>query len=262
MIESSQIQSLIDLAKREWEIITYAYEHRNSLSMEVKSDWLDFATETDMQVEKNLSDGIRTIFPNALILGEETGLQGQEQSDALIFVIDPIDGTKYFKYGMSLVTLSIGVLYKWESIFGLIYNPLSGDIIYGGKEYWVFDRFGKVTKPIVRSLRESQIYYDTVWLHEVNSETQEIWKKFISNLLSHTYRARTAGASCLYAFGAVSGLISWILDVFGAVKITDRIGYSAILQALWFEEREVTLWNITTIWLAPWELLDELQTLI
>lgn len=86
--------------------------------------------------------------------------------------------------------------------------------------------------------------------------------EFISKIFQNTYRARTAGASCLFAFGAVSGLFGAIIDVFGGVKITDRIGYSAILQGLDWEEREVQIGDMKNLWLAPTHILDELESLI
>lgn len=135
MITQKQINSLIELTKSQGEIIKNAYQNRKNLDIEFKSDGMDFVTDIDKKVEKSLSDGIFSIFPNSVILGEETGFSDENFSDKLLFVIDPIDGTKYFRYGMSLVTLSIGISYNGENIFGIILNPLSGDIIYGGKDF-------------------------------------------------------------------------------------------------------------------------------
>ena len=108
-----------------------AYKNRHSLIIDYKSDGCDFVTETDKLVEKNLIEGILTLFPDAIIHGEEYGLTEDMTEDRPIFVIDPIDGTKYFRSGMSLFTISIGIQFVGKPIYGIILNPLSGDIIFG-----------------------------------------------------------------------------------------------------------------------------------
>ena len=108
-----------------------AYKNRRSLITEYKADGCDFVTETDKLVEKNLIEGILTLFPDAIIHGEEYGLTEDMTEDRPIFVIDPIDGTKYFRSGMSLFTISIGIQFVGKPIYGIILNPLSGDIIFG-----------------------------------------------------------------------------------------------------------------------------------
>lgn len=112
MISLDQQSSLLELVYSQIPIISEAYKNRNSLIQEYKADGCDFVTDIDKQVEKNLSLGIREIFPTAVIFGEEFGLQDSLDEDSLLFLIDPIDGTKYFRYGMTFFTLSIGVQYR------------------------------------------------------------------------------------------------------------------------------------------------------
>ena len=114
---TEQQLALRDLALSQASIITDAYKNRSTLETHYKSDGCDFATETDELVEKNLTEGIMKIFPSAIVCGEEFGLSEAIQEDRLVFIIDPIDGTKYFRYGMSLVTLSIGVQYNGKNIW-------------------------------------------------------------------------------------------------------------------------------------------------
>ena len=89
-----------------------AYKNRHSLIIDYKSDGCDFVTETDKLVEKNLIEGILTLFPDAIIHGEEYGLTEDMTEDRPIFVIDPIDGTKGFirndQYALALALIEDG----------------------------------------------------------------------------------------------------------------------------------------------------------
>ena len=262
MISLDQQSSLLELVYSQIPIISEAYKKRNSLIQEYKADGCDFVTDIDKQVEKNLSLGIREIFPTAVIFGEEFGLQDSLDEDSLLFLIDPIDGTKYFRYGMTFFTLSIGVQYRWKNIYGIILNPISGDIISGGPSYGVYNQFGKVESSKTLPLKETQIYYDTVGIHSASPLDQEAGLRYISELSRACYRARSAWVSCMYAFGAVSGLIGGIIDIFWGIKPTDQAGFSAILQGLGWEEREVMIGTMKNIWLAPTETLNTLESLL
>lgn len=262
ILTKDQQKSLKILIISQWDIVARAYKNRKNLETTYKSDGQDFATETDLLVEKNLTKGILDTFPDAIICGEEYGLTEEIVLDRPIFVIDPIDGTKYFRYGMSLFTISIGIQFAGENIYGLIYNPLSGDMIAGWSAYGVSDQFGEVLPPKVESIKKTQIYYDTVGIHEVSKPDQERGLELISRINIEAYRSRSAGASCLFAFGAVSGLFGAMVDIYGGVKITDQIWFFAILRWLGWEVREVRYGDIVTKWVAPAYILDELVTLI
>lgn len=261
-ITPEQQEKLRELILNQGWVVMEAYKNRRSLITEYKADGCDFVTETDRLVEKNLIEGILTLFPDAIIHGEEYGLTEDISGDRPIFVIDPIDGTKYFRYGMSLFTISIGIQFAGKPIYGIILNPLSGDIIFGWTDYGVFDQFWKVEIPGVKPLHQTQIYFDTVGIHEVSEEDRVKWLELIKRLNIEVYRSRSAWASCMFAFGAVNGLIGGMIDIFWGVKVTDQIGFFAILEWLWWEVREVTYGNIRTSWLAPSSTLDDLLLLL
>jgi len=95
-----------------------------SCKVELKGD-STFVTEADRVVEAFLVEKIETHYPEHGILAEEgTRNDGNEYT----WVIDPIDGTSAFVWGIPTWCISIGVLKNWEPYFGLIYLPITEEI--------------------------------------------------------------------------------------------------------------------------------------
>lgn len=98
-----------------------------------------FVTEADREVESFLTGKIVQNFPGHVIIAEEgSRVKGKE----FAWVIDPIDGTTAFVWGVPTWCISIGVLRNWEPYFGLIYLPLTqetymtneqGDVSWNGR---------------------------------------------------------------------------------------------------------------------------------
>ena len=65
-------------------------------------------------------------FPDHAIYGEE-GLAGNQDSD-YHWIVDPIDGTVNFFYGIPHYCVSIALRHKGELILGVIYDPSMDDL--------------------------------------------------------------------------------------------------------------------------------------
>ncbi|MCC1493782.1 inositol monophosphatase [Cognatishimia sp. F0-27] len=97
-----------------------------------KSGPQDIVTHADRAAEAMLTRGLLSMFPNALIVGEETITDAvlDKIADAeLAFTIDPIDGTWNFARGLATFGTMISVLRFGIPVFGLLYDPIMGDAI-------------------------------------------------------------------------------------------------------------------------------------
>jgi myo-inositol-1(or 4)-monophosphatase len=82
-------------------------------------------TEADVVVEDFLVTKIRNTYPNHGIIAEEgTRALGAEYS----WVVDPIDGTAAFIWGVPTWCISIGVLKEMQPYFGIVYVPLTDEV--------------------------------------------------------------------------------------------------------------------------------------
>jgi len=82
----------------------------------------DPVTAADKEVQKHLSDKIKAKYPTHGIVGEE----GDSSSDSLpdiVWVLDPLDGTRNFMHGFPCYASSIGIMFKGLPIAGAIFIP-------------------------------------------------------------------------------------------------------------------------------------------
>jgi histidinol-phosphatase len=78
-----------------------------------------------------LRAGIAERFPLDGILGEEFG--EQPGSSGFRWIVDPIDGTKSFIFGVPLYGTMVGVEYDGEAVVGVVNVPALGECVYAGK---------------------------------------------------------------------------------------------------------------------------------
>jgi len=101
------------------------------LSLEHKSNSADYRTKADVETERAIIQAIESIFPDYNILAEECG--EIQKGSAYTFVIDPLDGTNNFVLGVPAFTSSIALLKDGEIIYGVINEPITGNLYYALK---------------------------------------------------------------------------------------------------------------------------------
>jgi histidinol phosphatase-like enzyme (inositol monophosphatase family) len=88
-------------------------------------------TNADREAEKIIRDLIRKKYPAHGIIGEEFGTENEDAD--VLWILDPIDGTKSFIHGVPLYTTLIGVLVNQVPVVGVIYAPALNEITAAGK---------------------------------------------------------------------------------------------------------------------------------
>ncbi len=93
----------------------------------------DFVTAADRASEDAITALVRERFPDHRILAEESGWTGSaDDGTAPVWVIDPLDGTTNFVHGFPHFAVSIGVLVEQRPTFGVVLDPVKGDIFRAG----------------------------------------------------------------------------------------------------------------------------------
>jgi myo-inositol-1(or 4)-monophosphatase len=97
-----------------------------------KSSLVDVVTQADRDVEQLIRDRIADARPQDAILGEEGG--STDGSSGITWVVDPIDGTVNYLYGIPHYAVSIAVVegdpdpLTWTALAGVVVNPASGEL--------------------------------------------------------------------------------------------------------------------------------------
>jgi len=98
-----------------------------------KSTVVDVVTEADREVERLIRNRLADARPDDGILGEEEG-GAQIGTSGLTWVVDPIDGTTNYLYGIPHYAISIAVVegdpdpLTWVDVAGVVFNPASGEL--------------------------------------------------------------------------------------------------------------------------------------
>lgn len=110
--------------------LTLRYFQRAGLQVDVKQD-ASPVTVADREAEQLLRKQISAAFPHDGILGEEFG--EQPGNSGFRWILDPIDGTKSFIYGVPLYSVLIGIEREGESRVGVIYVPAMDEMVYAAQ---------------------------------------------------------------------------------------------------------------------------------
>lgn len=102
-----------------------------NVSVEIKQDGSP-VTLADRAAEQVLRVALRQALPEAALLGEEFGAEGQAGA-ALQWVIDPIDGTIAFSRGIPLFGTLVALLEDGEPVLGVIDCMAIGERSVGWK---------------------------------------------------------------------------------------------------------------------------------
>lgn len=97
-----------------------------------KNGPLDLVTEADEAAERQIGHALRRCFPGCVVVGEEAASADPALLDTLAdadlaFVVDPVDGTSNFAWGMPLFACMAAVLVRGEVVGTVIHDPVGGD---------------------------------------------------------------------------------------------------------------------------------------
>jgi myo-inositol-1(or 4)-monophosphatase len=92
----------------------------------------DIKLELDVRCQKTIERELRKKFPQVAVLGEE-GITGDPQAEYR-WVVDPIDGTVNFTYGIPHASVSIALQQRssgadtYSSLAGVVYDPFCNEL--------------------------------------------------------------------------------------------------------------------------------------
>ena len=87
----------------------------------------DLVTEADKAAEKEVLAVLRRHVPDHAILAEESGSIG-EQTDELLWAVDPLDGTTNYTHQYPFCGCSVGLLIDGQPAVGAILNPVDNQL--------------------------------------------------------------------------------------------------------------------------------------
>lgn len=96
-----------------------------------KTNVKDFVTVADIKSQNIITERLRAVHPDAVILSEEHPEEERKklfEPDFTGFVLDPIDGTYNFKRDMRESAISIGYIEHGQIKTGVVYDPYKDEL--------------------------------------------------------------------------------------------------------------------------------------
>ena len=93
------------------------------LTGSTKSSATDLVTEADRAAEQAIITGILEVRPQDAVLGEESA--ARSGTSGVRWIVDPIDGTTNYVYGVPAYAVSIAVERDGEVVVGVVHDPVA-----------------------------------------------------------------------------------------------------------------------------------------
>ena len=117
-------------------------------SVRAKSTPTDPVTVVDTETERLLRDRIGVLRPGEHVFGEEEGGSPGAGDGRLTWVLDPIDGTVNFVYGIEVYAVSVAVQRGGVSVAGAVANAATGALYSAAGGHGAYLRRAGVTTPL------------------------------------------------------------------------------------------------------------------
>jgi myo-inositol-1(or 4)-monophosphatase len=115
--------------RRRTEVFGAASADRDAAAaVRTKSTPTDPVTIVDTETERLLRDRLAELRPGDPIVGEEEGGSAVGHHGRPTWVLDPIDGTVNFVYGIEAYAVSVGVQVDGRSVAGAVANVATGEV--------------------------------------------------------------------------------------------------------------------------------------
>jgi myo-inositol-1(or 4)-monophosphatase len=95
--------------------------------VETKSTDTDVVTAADKAVERQVVEALRAVRPGDGVLGEEYGDSAASGPGGVRWILDPIDGTVNYLYGLPQYAVSLAAEVDGVVVAGVVINAATGD---------------------------------------------------------------------------------------------------------------------------------------
>ena len=168
---------------------------------QTKSSPTDVVTEMDTAAEKTIRAAIRAVRPDDGFLGEEGG--AEPGSSGVRWVVDPIDGTVNYLYGLPAWAVSIGAEVDGVAVAGVVLAPQLGEeyTAVAGGGAWLDGRRLTVSVPedLSRALVATGFGY--------RAERREVQGRVLAGLISQVRDVRRGGSAALDLCSVAAGRV-------------------------------------------------------
>ena len=171
---------------------------RRGVDVEIKSDATP-VTIADREAEQAIRAVLSRALPEAAIYGEEFGLDGDR--DGLLWLVDPLDGTKSFVRRTPFFSTQIALMHRGELVLGVSSAPIYGETMWASVDAgtWFNDER-------VHIAQTADMAQASISIGNVKTLTSDARWHALGQLIRDSNRIRGYGDFCHYHLLARGGL--------------------------------------------------------
>ena len=151
----------------------------------------NLVTEADLLSERKILGIINAEFPSHGILSEEAG--ASREGAEYTWIIDPLDGTNNFYFGIPLFCVNIALAWHGEVVLGVTYDPMRNETFYSVKGKGAHLNGKKIKVSAVKTLDQASVGVDLGY----NAERSRDLLDIATGLWPQIHCLRLTGSSAL-----------------------------------------------------------------
>ena len=239
----SELLALQDLAENiAREAGALLIERPSNFTLDQKSSLHDFATQMDHKSEKLITTRIAEVRPDDGLLGEE-GAE-RESSSGYTWVIDPIDGTVNYLYGIPGWCISIAVKDEEGYGVGVVFSPATSMLWKAARGHGAYLNGEKIRCNDPVELNRALL--GTGFAYDISRRSAQA--DLVSQLLPQIRDIRRLGACAVDISMVGSGSLDGFLeagvfewDYAAAVVIATEAGAKVTRRRVWNQSKEMII---------------------
>jgi myo-inositol-1(or 4)-monophosphatase len=165
-----------------------------------KSSSTDMVSDADREAEASIRERLRAARPDDAILGEERG--DEPGSSGLRWIVDPLDGTTNFLFGIPQWCVSVACEDERGGIVGVVHDPVRGETFTATRRGGAFRNGVPIHVSVKTDLGDSLIATGFSYLPVERAAAAEI----LIRVLPRVRDVRRAGAAALDLAWTAAGL--------------------------------------------------------
>lgn len=187
-LAASALSAAREAAAAAAEVIRHYW--RRGVEVELKADATP-VTVADREAERAIRQVLQAALPQASIYGEEFGMDGKQ--GGLLWLVDPIDGTKSFVRRTPFFSTQIALMQGDELVLGVSSAPIYGECMWAstGNGAWLDGEPVKVAET-------SAIEATSLSIGNIRSLTADARWEALGALIRDSNRIRGYGDFCHY----------------------------------------------------------------
>lgn len=204
-----------------------------------KSSGVDLVTEVDEAAEAHIRRRLAELRPDDGVLGEEEGWQAG--SSGLVWVVDPIDGTTNFVYGLPSYSVSVAVAraegedpYGWQLLAGAVHAPATRQTWTAGLGLGAYAESERLTLGETATLASSLVGTGFAYTADRRAEQARVLTEVLPRVRDIRRLGSAAVDLCLVAQGRLDlfyeqylnpwDMAAGVLAVTEAGGVVERVG--------------------------------------